>query len=225
MAETVRKNSTGLATTGTSERIVKPENCALAIAIPTSIEAFRSQRTSISEGDQDESFVKMFVSEWRYVHEVVAPFQSLKPDIDRLRVQLHTDLTLQEFENLFHSEAADVVILFAHWDTHHVEFFDGPAGVASVAEKVPRAYSGILDLCVCDQKELATTLRQGRRDCVIGFTNRGATPYRWLYFYTVVFKYLREYDLTYLEAFEKAFNAIFLREGAAKGHEKTETTG
>jgi hypothetical protein len=119
------------------------------------------------------------------------------------------DLTLQKFGDLFNSEATDVVILFAHWDTDSIEFFDGPTNVASIVEKVPRTYMGILDLCVCRQDQLPIALRRERPDCVIGFTNKGATPYLWLYFYVLVFKYLNEYDMTYFEAFEKAVSAIF----------------
>jgi hypothetical protein len=204
MAEKRREKLSGLEATGISEKIVKPENCALAIAIPTSIEAFRSDR-----GSRPESFAQLFPGGWsQYSRAIISPFQRHWPELIRLKAQLRTDLTLQEFGDLFHVEGIDVVILFSHWDTHSVEFFDGSANVASIVQKVPRAYTGILDLCVCQQATLACVLRQKRPDCIIGFTNRRATPYRWLYFYVLVLKYLSEYNLTYFEAVEKAFSAV-----------------
>jgi len=205
MAEKREEKSLELVATGISQKIVKPENCALAIAIPLSIEAFKSDKDS-----HNKSFAKLYRGGWpQYSHAIITPFQRHMPEIIRLKVQFRTGLTLQEFGDLFHSEGIDVVILFTHWDTNTVEFFDGPANIAAIVKKVPRAYSGILDLCVCQQAELASVLRQKRPDCIIGFTNRRATPYRWLYFYVLVFKYLSEYELTYFEAVEKAFSAFF----------------
>jgi hypothetical protein len=205
MAERRREKSSGLMATGISEKIVKPENCALAIAIPTSIEAFRSDKDNCNK-----SFAKLYSGGWpQYSRAVIAPFQRHVPEMIRLKTQVRADITLQGFVDLFHSENIDVVILFAHWDDHTVEFFDGPANIESIVEKLLRAPAGILDLCVCQQEKLACAFRQRRPDCIIGFTNKRATPYLWLHFYMLVLKFVNEYELTYFAAVEKAFSAIF----------------
>lgn len=181
---------------GITRRIVKPSDCVIGFGIPTSRESFIQSQATPANRD----FVVNKCSDLRdYEREVINYTDQLLPVMTDLGASIIQDLTLHDFSALFNKEPP-VIILFAHWNTDSVEFADGLVSIRDVIEAVPRAYNGIIDLCVCHPKELALELRRLRRDCVVKFTEGTTTPAFWLYFYRVLFEKLHDDRMTYLDA-------------------------
>jgi hypothetical protein len=193
-----------MAKIGVAQRIVKPENCALAFGIPTSRETFL--RDQAQDG---EYFAKHYHGVWeRYDHEVVRHLRKYAPLLKQLGVNVVEQLTLQHFGELFRDAKLDVVVLFSHWHDDAVEFHDGLALAPAIIEQIPVDFSGVLDLCVCHPESLTIALRRDRPRCLIRYTNKPATPYIWLYFYMELFNYLRQHDSTYLQALEEVIMRV-----------------
>lgn len=90
-----------------AQRIVKPENCALAFGIPMSREAFLH-----NQAQDGENFAKHYHGVWeRYDHEVVRHLRKYAPLLEQLGVNVVEQLTLQRFGGLFREAKLDVVVL------------------------------------------------------------------------------------------------------------------
>lgn len=181
-----------------TRRIIKPGDCVIGFGIPTSLKGFRRAQANPANKD----FVVNCCPDVRdYQREVIGYTDRLLPVMTALGATVVRDLTLSDFREFFR-RGAPVIILFAHWNADSIEFDDGLAGVGEVVEAVPPSFDGVIDLCVCHPRELALELRRLRRECVVRFIERDATPAFWLYFYIVVFKKLAASRMTYLEAVE-----------------------
>lgn len=180
-----------------SKKIIKPENCIMAFGIPVSKKRFKDHQLS-----NKADFAKRFINWSQYHHQFVSNIEKVIPAIIQLGVSIEPELRLKDFEHLFNKNKIDVVILFSHWNQNSIEFDDGLAHIQSIVRKIPQDYYGILDLCVCHPDDFTKILRECRPNCLIRYTHQKATPYIWLYFYTVLFNYLKDYNSTYLEALE-----------------------
>lgn len=181
-----------------TQKIVKPANCALAFGIPASEERFMARQLA-----DDADFAKRFTGWGQYHHQIGGIMEQLCPVLTGWGVTVVHHTTLDAFAELFHREGLDVIILFSHYTQESVEFDDGMAGVPAVIEKIPAAFDGLLDLCVCHPNDLVDRLRRKRPRCVVKRTHSTATPYIWLYFYRALFKYLHANEATYLEGLER----------------------
>jgi len=188
-----------------SERIVRPQECVIAFAIPTSDETFKNHLRL------KRDFASMYRNPGRYREHVARVYQSVEPAFRKLGVQVREEVTLQQFGQLFSGEF-DVVILFAHWRRGAVEFDEGFADVSSIVAEIPCDFNGLLDLCVCHPKELVIGLAQERLNLLTKFLDtKQATPRFWLYFYLALFTHLRDKDLTYLRGVEDVFREFLKR--------------
>jgi hypothetical protein len=184
-----------------SKKIIKPENCIIVFGIPTSKEKFRQHQLS-----KNSDFAKRFTNWSQYHYQFVSNIERLSPIITELGVSIIYDLKFRDFETLFNKNKIDVIVLFSHWNSNSIEFDDGLADIQSIVNKIPLDFYGILDLCVCHPEELTKMLRKFRPNCLVKYTHKKATPFLWIYFYMVLLKYLKDYDVTYLEALEKIIN-------------------
>ena len=183
-----------------SERIIKPENCAVAFGIPTSKQAFERDG---SDEVANKEFAKLYRWAWgKFEAEIVNPFEKVVPVITGLGVEVCAEATLEDFGQLVRNERFDVVVLFSHWGDESIEFHDGFAQVPSIIEKIPSDFDRILDLSVCHPKSLVEALRRERPDCLIRHIEleKEVTPGIWMYFYLALFKHLKHSDVTYLKA-------------------------
>lgn len=189
-----------------SEKVIKPERCAVAFGIPTSWQTFERDNT---EPNGKNRFAKGFGSAWdKFGLEIIAPFQKVVPVVTKLGVNVRTDVTLAEFGQLVSNEQFDLVVLFAHWGDDAVEFHDGFACVPDMIEHIPVNFDRILDLSVCHPDSLVLALRRDRPDSLvrhIGFRDeekqrKKVTPRLWMFFYLALFKHLKHRDVTYNNA-------------------------
>lgn len=179
-----------------NETFTKPQNCVLAFGIPTSKENFHNdlKRT-------DKEFAKMFEAGWaRYNIEIIQVLEGLKKEYNKVGLNIVYDLTLSNFRKLFLNY--DVVILFSHWKENEIEFSDGFVNTTEILNHIPNDFNGIVDLCVCSPKELAMGIRKTKMNCVVKYTNGKAIPSFWLHFYSVLFNYLKNNDVYYLDGLE-----------------------
>ncbi len=174
--------------------IVKPENCVLAFGIPTSKAAFFSDLKRL-----EKDFAKRFV--WsRYYVQFIQELEEVTPLLKDLGVTIVTDLKLQDYGKLF--QKYGVVILFSHWKENKVEFEDGLQEIEKMIPLIPDTFDGTVDLCVCHPKNLAELIRREKPNCLVRYIDNEATPFLWLNFYSILFRHLKEQNLTYLKALE-----------------------
>ncbi|MGH9763237.1 MAG: hypothetical protein ACREDR_06115 [Blastocatellia bacterium] len=140
--------------------------------------------------------------------EIVRHLESTEPAIASMGCKIVHNLTIEDFERVLSVERPPVMILFSHWKDNSVEFADGVFDIFGIIERIPNAYSGILDLAICTPKSLAVEVARRKENCLVRYSDTKATPYYWVYFYLVVFKILSEYRVTYLQAIELAVDAF-----------------
>ena len=197
-----------------ARRIVKPQDCVLACAFPTSRPAFDAHLERQERGK--------FASEVRnwdhYWAEVARPAARLLPRIRKLGACVEEHVTLADFGRLFR-EGFTVVILMAHWRNEKstaenraasaVEFADGFAGVDEVVARIPPDAARIIDLSVCTSKELTLAIRRDRQGCVTRSNPvKRVTPGPWFYVYFYVICKLHRHEMTYFEVLEKVILEI-----------------
>lgn len=181
-----------------ARRIVKPENCVLAFGIPVTKETFLADQQQ-----KDNDFARLFNGIWqRYFFEIVRYVQKAAPIFTQLGLHIQYDLTLPQFGELCRDSKFDVIILFSHWLDNAVEFADGLAETESIITQIPPGFSNFLDLCVCHPESLIIALREHRPNCLTRYIDKPATPKVWLYFYLELFNYLKQQEVTYLQALE-----------------------
>jgi hypothetical protein len=140
-------------------------------------------------------------------------FESVKPLMTKLGVEVRTEVTLEQFGHLFGIEQFDVIILFAHWHSKAVEFHSGLVDIPSIVENVPINFDGIIDLCVCHPEALAIALRVSRPNCLVKYVNEKADPAFWLYFYLALFTHMNQHDLGYLTALADVIREFLRKKG------------
>ena len=189
-----------------SRRIVKPDDCAIVIGIPTTRDGFRH-----AQERRDASFTDRFLGGWpQYYAQFVRDLGSIEPVLGRLGVTLLYDASLSDFTNAM-SRSFQVVILFSHWQEEAIEFTGGLESTESILAAVSPTYSAILDLCVCHPMALVRELRIHRPHCLVRYLPIEASPHYWFYFYHMLFIRLQSRDLTYLEALEQVAVAFLDR--------------
>ena len=173
---------------------MKPKKCVLAFGIPTSKANF-----FLDLKRPEKDFPKRFI--WsKYYLQIIQHLEEITPSLKEVGLTIITDLTLNKYGNLF--QEYEVIILFSHWKENKVEFEDGLQEIEKMVNLIPDTFTGIVDLCVCHPKKLASLIRQKKPNCLVKFIDNEATPFLWLYFYSILFRYLKEDEITYLKALE-----------------------
>lgn len=190
---------------GVAERIIKPRDCVLAFGIPTSEAAFRRDRD-----DPRKEYAKRFAGGWpHYSSQFVSHFARATRALARLGVSVRTELTLEQYGELFSAGQFGVVALVSHWRPRAIELHDGFADVESLVRQVPCDFGGVVDLCACGPEALTVALRRERPCCAVRYINKEAAPRLWLYFYLALFVHLNDRELTYLKALEDVIAEFF----------------
>ena len=179
-----------------TEKIIKPSRCVLAFGIPTCKKDFFEDQKS-----DNKDFAKLFKKNWSlYYDQVIFYLEQLEQQISQPGATIIKKLTLSNFGQLLSNKKFDVVILFSHWKENSVEFYDGLQTTSKIINEVPTEFSGIIDLCVCNPKELRIALDIERPNCVVKFADKEELPFFWLNFYRILFKYLQQKNKNYIEA-------------------------
>jgi len=195
-----------------TEKPIDPKRCVLAFGIPTKKEDFWKYLEHPKK-DFAKKFYKKYSREsytrktneslvWKEYHnQIIFHLDIVKPKITNFGTEVHDELTLSGFGKLFQDNKFDVIILFSHWKEDAVEFDDGLAKTDAILEQVPKEFSGIIDLCVCNPKNLRIQLDLLRPNCIVKFSEQNIKiPFFWLYFYQELFRYLEQNKTNYLEA-------------------------
>ncbi len=182
------------------QRCIKPRDCVLALALPTTRATFERCRRR-----REGSFANLFIYWERYQREVMRPLDKVLPRMLRLGAHVVHDLALRDFGELFLQDFP-VIILMAHWKPGAVELADGFASVEAMIENVPPEAERIIDLAVCRPEPLTVALRRLRPRCLTRFSHADATPALWTYFYYALLHQLRHQDLTYMNAVERTIS-------------------
>jgi len=192
---------------------LKPSSCTLGFGIPTSLREYdRQKKAHESHGEDHENHDFIFSVE-RNHYPAVFRFDRFLPEIAATGARIEPVLTLEKFGALL-GEQVSVLTLFAHQKDDRVEFADGLATIPQIVEAVPRDYVGILDLCVCQSPELARRLRYERSNiALIRYIEKAATPWRWLWFYLILFKILQTENSSWPNAFDKTLKAFLIPSG------------
>jgi hypothetical protein len=183
----------------------------MALGIPTSRECFEKAR-----GSDRSHYAKRFLGGWEQYYDLLgADLQRMERLLRRWGVTMAVDASVDSFADLF-TRGFDVVILFSHWDKGAVEFSDGLSPVPAIVQRIPAAYAGLLDLCVCHPLDLVSRLHSERPALVVKYTAAEAAPDFWVRFYEIVFHQLHSRDLTYLQVIEEVAGG-FLDRGSTPG--------
>lgn len=201
-----------------TDKIIKPKQCIIAFGVPTSEEDFRQDLKAANK-----DFAKKFSyncqellhdtnDPWKiYSNQFISHLTTVESSIKKSGAKVVHKLTLKEYGKLFKDNRFDVIILFSHWKQNPdaVEFHDGMSNIPNIIEQVPIHFSGIIDLCVCRPKSLRIGLDHHRPNCIVISAKHNITPYKWLYFYDILFKYLTQNNLTYLSALEELLDSFY----------------
>jgi hypothetical protein len=185
---------------------VKPSDCTIAFAIPTSVAEFRAH---IADPENHEFARKVSLKERCYEYAVIRAIIKATTGFKALGFNVATQVTLARFVDLCSIRPTGVVILIAHWNEHSVEFYDRFFGVTEIVTCIPSSFEGVLDLCVCHPKELADKIRMARENIkLIRFSTSVVTLRVWLWFYLAVGRELAETGGTYLQAVDSVLAAF-----------------
>lgn len=179
-----------------TERIIRPEDCALGFGIPTTEDAFLKARR-----DPRREFARKFCALGQYRAKILRPVELNRPRLIALGAHVVEGMTSDAFGSLF-GAGFNVVILFSHWKANGVELADGLIAIPELVDRVPADFVGVVDLCVCHPEKFTTALRAERPRCLVRYTEKPATPALWLSFYFFLFHQLKHRSLTYLEALD-----------------------
>ena len=183
---------------------VRPSDCALAFGIPTCEWSFYGalKRDTSHYASKYSSYPEY--SEYRRQSGVWL-LEAITPALVSAGVNVVTDLTLNDLENLFLRHR--VIILFSHWippvdgfPQGAVELSDGPAGVEDVIASIPEQFDGYLDLGMCFPESLVEALLAERERCHVKFLRHDADPTILLYFYGELFLLLSKHSMPYADA-------------------------
>lgn len=183
---------------GISREIVKPRQCAMGFGIPTTWDAF----AEVIDTPCNREFIPVhYRSNWnRYYHDVASHFDDVLPELAALGVTICHKLTRGMLSTLLGARDCRVLILFTHFNTSAVEFFDGLTGIGDFVDLIPCQFDGILDLCVCHPESLVKRLTKERPRCLKRYSPKRATPVIWIYFYQALFLSLAGADINYGQA-------------------------
>jgi hypothetical protein len=180
-----------------SSKIIKPGNCVLGFAIPTTRSTFEEHLRL------KRDFASRNVCWGFYEHHIAALYRRVEPAFRQLGVNLRTGVGLNDFGDFF-SGQFDVVVLFAHWNDNAIEFDDGFADAEAIVRSIPSDFPGLLDLCVCHPRDLVAALHRERPRLLVKSLDRWpASPRLWLLFYLALLTYLRDKESTYLTGLEE----------------------
>lgn len=185
--------------------ILKPENCSLAIGIPTCEEEFR-RRLELGS----PHFSALFHGGWpRYQREVVTPFLELEEFVSGIGARVLRDVGSIDFGAALATPGNLLTILVSHWDENEcrVEMREGMVGIESMVDRVPEQFGGVLDCCICLPQALVKVIRKKRSTTRIFFSETRRTPLLWFNYYGDLFWYLHHYDKDYLTATEEVMGA------------------
>ncbi len=184
--------------------IVKPEDCALLIGIPLTLEDHMRKKHC-------EDSMSLLEPIWsKYESQVVSPYlKQLKKTYSTTGVKITEKANLNHWKQAVCHSELKVVILFSHFSSDSVEFDDRMVKSTEIVNAVPQEFDGVLDLCVCHPVSLVEKIRVERPNCLSKFIDHTATPIIWMHFYAVLFQLLRQEELTYMQALEKTIFAFF----------------
>jgi len=154
---------------------MRPADCALVVTVPLERAEFMADiRSGTDFLDQFRGRQRTRLLEvlWTAYEASVATTATIVACARRRGVIVCTRGGLIDFTRCL--ERCAVVTLVAHWrsarvraneieDPAGVEFVDGVAGVETIVAAIPVAFSGVLDLTVCNSTLLAEEVRRRRR--------------------------------------------------------------
>jgi len=192
--------------TAITQEIVKPKDCVIGLGIPYTREAFQHDRSS--KADSYASFYRNWL---HYEACVVKPFGKLVVLAKKLKVDMVFDLRYLDIRDLFcHRPRFKVVIMISHYDQARgtIELSDTDVRVSDFIEEIPIEFSGFLDSPCCNIEELGIGLRHRRPSCLFRYRHGPNDPDVWFAFYRVLLTYLRNRDVTYLQAVEDVVGGL-----------------
>jgi hypothetical protein len=190
-----------------SERVLRPADVTVGFCIPTTVTGYREH---LARPESHEFAGMVSRSELIYKKAIINLCIDARKKMSATGAQIADDVTVSRFSELIRDEHCHCFILFAHVkEGRLIEFFDGLREFDALINAVPFCYSGILDLCLCNARNLAIELRRARPaigpikvvDSLVDFAFN-------VRLYTGLVKLLSEGSFTYLEAFSAAVQAL-----------------
>lgn len=184
------------------DKKVRPDECALLVGIPMTMEEFKADKLSgtkdFAKNKTDEA-IQILINE-------LTPVMSAISDTG---MHVHRHTTFQTLADVF-KEAFAVIIPFTHYlnSKSLMELTDGLYDDAAIEDAIPVDYSGILDLSVCKPIKLADQLNFSRHNLRVRRTWDDLHIPTWAWFYLVFGKILASKPTTYLEAFSQTIQAF-----------------
>lgn len=181
--------------------MLKPENVILGFCVPVTVEGYRRH---IKEPGRHHFASMVSENERTYRRAIIEPFDDAQAFMRRRGACVENEVTLARLTLLMEEETCRCLILFAHVlkEQRIVEFYDGFKSFEQVIGAVPQTFSGHLDLCLCDSRELGAELR-ARRPALgpIKFVDHRVDFGVGMNQYMAFIKLLSEDSLTYFQAY------------------------
>jgi len=183
---------------------VKPADCAVAFALPTSEEDF-----ALSLAQPHSDYVRRFkAAGWA---QYASTCEHLRQSIGRYRAcgvtQVHERLSLRDWPDLFNR--AKVVILFAHWidgdrpGEGAVELWDCRASPSQLLAGIPNNFDGVIDCSVCRPFELKEIVDRRRPHATVAIIPFNVHPVIWSEIYGTILEILQRFNVEYMETANK----------------------
>jgi hypothetical protein len=190
-----------------TQEVLGMGDCLLGISIPMSKLSFLKNRIFNKNADFTRNNL------WEiYAADTVIPSRPVLKDLRSIKCRVVRNFTFSEFAGFFKS-SYKVIILFAHWQSDRVEFYDGLYYIDEILSVIPPEASKIIDLNVCKCDKLAGRIATERKNILVKWLFKELTlPFPWLRFYTYLLYYIHQNPATYLDALdatEEAFQNFF----------------
>jgi hypothetical protein len=194
-----------------TRRATRPEECALALALPATKQAFLRDLNLGTAKDFARHTVRWEhaqppdlkdADKWYqlYYADFVPVINNVGIAAETLGVHVAIGLTLSGLRPLL--ECFTVVTLVTHSVSPQgpVEFDDGLHSIEEIVAEVPQRFGGILDLTVCASIGLAEAIKRQRRDCLVQAPARTVRPKLLLLLYKAAIKKMVAEKKNYLES-------------------------
>ncbi|HKR05177.1 MAG TPA: hypothetical protein VJY62_11140 [Bacteroidia bacterium] len=183
-----------------SSVIIKPADCILAIAIPTTKKSFLANLNSVNDID----FTRRNLLQM-HTKEFIKPAKGAIKRIINKGVEIHKDVSFNDFNNIL-KKNFKALILFAHNFNDRIEFYDGLYEAQTVNAIIPNKVF-IFDLNSCNCDTLAELVSATKTNIVTKYGQyRKTIPLYWILFYEYFFELLNQKQLTYFDAMQYTYN-------------------
>jgi len=189
------------------DKIIKPDKCLLAIALPlTEVDFYNDLKGNAQKDYAKSRKRKLHFNDralWEIDHmPIVNLIQSISKELKSYGLTVLNNFKFPDLALLAQYEVVTIVAHFLKKDKK-VEFYDGLFSNSDVEHQIPTDFMGIIDLTICHSVELQNEIKFSGRKCIVIANEHAADLELRLILYYNLIKLLTKKDKSYIDAYSE----------------------